>query len=69
MSAGATHAEALPVAILSAGIDTHWETEIRPVWNVGQLTAEEHELVYEVSWISELGLWRRFLRSERKVKT
>jgi hypothetical protein len=69
MSAGAKHVEAVPFAMFSVGIDTHWETEIRTVWNAKQFTAEEHELVYEVSWISELGVWRRFLRSERKVET
>ena len=68
MSASATHAEALSLAIFSTGIDAHWETEIRTVWNARESTAEEHELVYEISWISELGAWRRFLRSERQVK-
>lgn len=68
MSASATHAEALSLAIFSAGIDTYLETEICTVWNAREFTVEEHELVYEISWISELGAWRRFLRSERKVK-
>jgi len=68
MSANATHAEALSLANFSKGIDAHWETEIRTVWNAREFTSEEHELVYEISWISELGAWRRFLRSERKVK-
>ena len=44
-----------------------WETQRRVVWNEQEHTREEHELVYEVSWIKELGLWRRFLRSQRKV--
>jgi hypothetical protein len=69
MSAVAIHAEALPFAIFSAGIDAHWETEFRTVWNASEYKAEEHELVYEVSWVSELGAWRRFLRSQRKVKS
>jgi hypothetical protein len=30
-------------------------------------TREEHELVYEISWIKELGLWRSLLRSRNKV--
>ena len=68
MSASATHAEALSLAIFSTGVDAHWETEIRTVWNARESTAEEHELVYEISWVSELGAWRRFLRSERQVK-
>ena len=33
MFAGVTHAEALPFATFSAGIDTQWETEIRTLWN------------------------------------
>jgi hypothetical protein len=28
---------------------------------------EEQELIYEVSWISELGVWRRLLRCHYKV--
>lgn len=67
MSAGPTHARALSLVPFSMGIDAHWETEIRLVWNERQSTAEEHELVYEVSWISELGTWRCFLCSQRKV--
>jgi len=47
---------------------THWETENRMVWNQQQHTSEEHEFVYEISWITELGVWRRFLRSQRLVK-
>jgi hypothetical protein len=63
------HAQALPFAVFSAGIDAHWETKIRTVWNARECTAEDHELVYEVSWMSELGAWRRFLRSQRMVKS
>jgi hypothetical protein len=37
------------------------------MWNEQEHTREEHELVYEISWIKELGLWRSFLRSQRKV--
>jgi len=46
--------------------DVHWETTNLPVWNA-EGTAEQRELVYEVSWIKELGMWRRFLTSRRKV--
>jgi hypothetical protein len=56
-----------PVAVFPAGIDVHWETQHRLVWNEQRKTAEEQELVYEVTWIPELGAWRRFLRSRRKV--
>jgi hypothetical protein len=37
------------------------------VWNEREHTREEHEFVYEISWIEELGLWRSFLRSHHKV--
>jgi hypothetical protein len=69
MSASTIHAEALLGATFPAGIDTHWETENREMWNEQERTSEERELVYEISWISELGFWRRFLRSQRKVRT
>ncbi len=45
----------------------HWETRRRIVWNEQQHAREEHEFVYEVSWIEDLGLWRTFLRSHHKV--
>ena len=57
-----------PVAPFPMGIDAHWETEHRPVWNAREGAAEEQELVYEVSWIEERGMWRRFLRSRSKVQ-
>jgi hypothetical protein len=67
MSASTIHAEALLGVPFPSGIDTHWETENRTTWNERERTSEERELVYEVSWISELGVWRRFLRSQRSV--
>jgi hypothetical protein len=66
MPAGSTHPEGFPVATLPAGLDAHWETQNRFVWNEYEQASEERELVYEISWISELGTWRRFLRSQRK---
>lgn len=69
MSASTIHAEALLDVPFPSGIDTHWETEIRTMWNERERTSEERELVYEVSWISELGLWRRFLLSQRSMRT
>ncbi len=51
------------------GVDVHWETQRRMVWNVREHRSEERELVYEISWIPELGIWRSFLRSQRKVKS
>jgi hypothetical protein len=67
MSLVVNFAAAVPVPVLPAGVDAHWETESRLVWNEKQHTSEERELVYEISWIAELGVWRRFLRSQRKV--
>jgi hypothetical protein len=64
----ATASDATAVLMFPAGMDTHWETQIRTVWNERAHTSEELELVYEVSWIAELGAWRRFLRSQRQVK-
>jgi hypothetical protein len=51
------------------GVDVHWETQRRMVWNEREHTSEEGELVFEISWVAELGLWRSFLRSQRKVKS
>jgi hypothetical protein len=44
--------------------DVHWETTNLQVWNAQESTAEQHELVYEVSWVEELSTWRRFLTSQ-----
>jgi hypothetical protein len=51
-----------------AGVDARWETENRMVWNEQERLSEERELVYEISWIAELGVLRRFLRSQRKSR-
>jgi hypothetical protein len=67
MSAAASSSAILPISGFPAGVDMHWETRRRVVWNEQGQTREEHELVYEISWIKELGLWRSFLRSQRKV--
>jgi len=48
--------------------DVHWETTNLQVWNAERFV-EQLELVYEVSWIKELGTWRRFLTSQRKVRS
>jgi hypothetical protein len=63
----ASHAPAIYAAVLPARVDKYWETQLRSVWNELECAAEEQELVYEVTWISELGAWRRFLKSRRKV--
>jgi hypothetical protein len=61
------HATALPLPTLPTGIDIHYETENRVVWNDKRRTNEEHAFVYEVSWISELGVWRWFLMTDQQV--
>jgi hypothetical protein len=38
MSASAIHAEAFPVPVFPEGVDVHWETENRMVWNVSSRT-------------------------------
>ncbi len=53
--------------MVPVAVDARWETENLIVWNEQQHTSEERELVYEISWIAELGAWRRFLRSQRKA--
>jgi hypothetical protein len=68
MSAAASYAATIFVLPFPTGVDVHWETEQRVVWNEQQHVSEERELVFEISWIAELGVWRRFLRSQRKVK-
>jgi len=39
----------------AATVELHWETENRVVWNKHEHTNEDRELVYEFSWIEELG--------------
>jgi len=56
-----------PVAMFPGAVGVHWETQIREAWNDQERAIERHELIYEVSWIPELGVWRRFLRSRRKT--
>lgn len=68
MSVSITHAEVLINAtFLSNGVDTHWVTKNLTVWNEQEHVNEERELVYEISWIPELGAWRSFLRSQRRM--
>jgi len=54
----------LAAASFPKGADTHWITENRVLWNENHHQAEKCELVYEVSWVSELSAWRSFLRSQ-----
>lgn len=68
MSAVGKYSAVLPVPAFPVGVDTHWETQNRSVWNEKEHVSEKCELVYETSWIAELGAWRRFLRSRRRVQ-
>jgi hypothetical protein len=69
MSTAASSSTIPPISGFPAGVNVHWETRRQVVWNKLEHTHEEHEFVYEISWIEELGLWRSFLRSQRKVKS
>jgi hypothetical protein len=69
MSPSTIHAKVFPVLVFPVGAELQWETENRMVWNKQQNTREERELVYGVRWIRELGVRRRFLRSQQKVKS
>ena len=64
----AANRETVTSVVFPTGLDVHWETENRVVWNEREWITEKQELIYEVSWICELGTWRRFLRSRRKVE-
>lgn len=68
MSATVIDVDNLSDASSPKGVDTHWITEKRILWNQEHRKTEECELVYEVSWFSELGAWRSFLRSQRWVE-
>lgn len=61
------HSTALSLPTAPLGIDPHCETDSRVIWNDHEHTQEEHEFVYEISWIPELGVWRRFLRFHHKT--
>ena len=69
MYAVASSSAILPISGFPAGVDVHWKTQRQVVWNEQEHAREEYELVYEISWIKELGLWRSFLRSRHKVKS
>jgi hypothetical protein len=64
----ASSSAVLPVRGLPEGVHVRGEMQPRVVRNEGEHMNEEHELVYEISWIEELGLWRTFLWSQHKVK-
>jgi hypothetical protein len=62
-----SHGTADCIAPFSERTDVHWETTSLPIWNAREGAAEQQQLVYEVSWIKELGMWRRFLTSRCKI--
>ena len=62
-----SYATAACVAPFPERTDVYWVTTSLQLWNALEGAAEQQELVYEVSWVEELGTWRRFLTSRRKV--
>jgi len=62
-----SHATAACTPPFPVRTDVHWERANLQVWNARDGAPEQQELVYEVSWINELGTWRHFLTSRRKV--
>ena len=63
-----SYATAACIAPFPERTDVHWVTTSLQLWNALKGTAEQHDLVYEVSWVEALGMWRRFLTSRRKVQ-
>jgi hypothetical protein len=45
MSVLASTSAILPISGLPDGVDVHWETQRRVVWNAREHSIEEHELV------------------------
>jgi len=64
----ASSSAVLPVRGFPEGVQVRGEMQPRVVRNEGADMNEVHELVYELSWIEELGLWRTFLRPHYMVK-
>ena len=61
------HFDEFPAVPFPERTDVRWETTDLLVWNGRESGAKQEELIYEVSWIKELGTWRRFLTSRRTV--
>jgi hypothetical protein len=64
----ASSSAALPVRGFPEGVQVRGEMQPREAWTEGADMNEVHELVYEISWIEELGLWHTFLRPHHMVK-
>ena len=47
MSAVASSSAILPISGFPAGVDMHWETRRRVVWNEQEHAPEEHEAAHE----------------------
>jgi hypothetical protein len=69
MSAVASSSAVLPISGFPAGVDVHWETQRQVVWNEQEHTHEEHEMVYEISWIKEFGLLPTVAPQGEKLKS
>ena len=67
MSTLNAHATALQIPLVPIGTDRRYETDRRLVWNEEKRANEVQEFVYEVSWIPERGVWRKFLVTRRKL--
>ena len=63
-----SHSSAAHIAAFPQRINAHFETTNLPVWNARYGAAERQALIYEVSWVEELGMWRGFLTSRRTMQ-
>jgi hypothetical protein len=69
MQEATSHVPALPFPPFPARSGRRWEATNCLVWNDRERITEKQELIYEITWIHELGIWRRFLRSRRKLRS
>ena len=66
MSTLNAHATPLQIPAAPTGTDRRYETHRRIIWNEKTHASEVHEFLYEISWIAERGVWRKFLLTCRK---
>jgi len=62
-----SHATALQIPAAPLGANPRYETDRRLVWDQETRSNEVLEFVYEVTWIPERGVWRKFLLTRRKL--
>jgi len=62
------HSQAATEAAFPERSNVQWEMANLQVSNAEGFV-DQQELVYEVSWIKELGTWRRFLTSRRQLRS